>query len=757
MSGTFSETWHRVAHLKMGLLPTVKVHKQYFRGQAWYVLFDTYSQRFYRVTPRAYSFVIRLNPRRTLDEIWQQAIEEDPEEAPGQEDVMQLLSQLHFSNLLYFRGQPDSEGIFKRYRKFKEREVAGKLMGFLFVRVPLWDPNAWLDRIKPVIRFFVNPIAGLVWLGVVIFGAALALLQWDRLFEQTQGILSTSNLVWLFLCMAGMKVLHELGHAFVCKRYGGEVHIMGVMFLVFMPLPYMDATASWAFRHRWQRMLVGGVGIIVELFLAAIGAIIWSQTGPGLLNSLAFNVMVIGSVSSLFFNGNPLLRFDGYYILADYLDIPNLYQKAQKQLLYYADRYLLGNDMARPVHADRRELGWLIGYGIGSFFYRIFITVVIMLFVFDQWFAVGVFLALVSIWMWILNPAKKLLTHLVSPALYRHRNRAWSVSLAVLATLTVLLGAVPVPASVRAPGVLQSVEAISLYASVDGHLRELRVQDGQWVQAGDTLAVFENPDLRFDIQITRQQLRETTAVLRESIGAGRSADVGPLEERLLALEDRLDELLEREQRLVVRAPISGHWISAGLNELLVTGRLRRGERLGEIIDTERYRFVAVVAQTRAEDIFREALSGSAEVRLWGQADRVLQVPEITLIPYQRDQLVSPALGLFGGGEIITRPDEQGVHRAAQPFFELRATLRFDAVNPKSVWSSLSNGEHFGSASDPQDDSSDSARRLALNEAAVPVMLHGASGLLRLPLPGEPLFQQGRRALMQLIQARYQAS
>ncbi|MFM7567100.1 MAG: peptidase M50, partial [Betaproteobacteria bacterium] len=266
---TFSESWHRIAEARIGLLPSVQVQRQRFGGADWYVLQDRFTQRFFRLTPQAWRFVSRLSPRRTVDEAWREALEQFPTDAPSQHEVIQLLGQLHQSNLLYFRSQPDSAEIFDRYRQFKQRELYGKLLGFLYLRIPVLNPNDWLNSIRPLINAMVSVPAAILWLIVVAIGAKAVVENLPQIANQSQGILALDNLIWLYLCMAGMKVLHELAHAFVCKRFGGEVHVFGIMLLVLAPLPYVDATASWAFRSRYERALVGAVGVLSELFMAA--------------------------------------------------------------------------------------------------------------------------------------------------------------------------------------------------------------------------------------------------------------------------------------------------------------------------------------------------------------------------------------------------------------------------------------------------------------------------------------------------------
>ncbi|MBN2061245.1 MAG: M50 family metallopeptidase, partial [Deltaproteobacteria bacterium] len=321
---TFSESWHRVANLKVSLRPTVSVRKQMFRGEIWYVLQDPFNNQFFRLRPEAHDFVINLRPDRTVEQVWMDCLDRHPDEAPGQEDVIQLLTQLYFANLLYFERAADSGKMFERYRKRRQREIRSKLLSIMFVRIPLLDPDRMLKLLMPLFRIIISPLGAIIWVLVVAVAGKLVIDRFDMATDQVQGILAPDNLFLMYLGLVIIKSLHEFGHAVVCKRFGGEVHIMGVMLLVFTPLPYMDATSSWAFRSRWRRAFVGAAGMITEVFVAALAAFLWAYTGPGTLHSLAYNMMFIASVSTILFNGNPLLRFDGYYILSDLLDIPNL-------------------------------------------------------------------------------------------------------------------------------------------------------------------------------------------------------------------------------------------------------------------------------------------------------------------------------------------------------------------------------------------------------------------------------------------------
>lgn len=715
MSGAvFSDAWFRIAQARVALPSSTRVERQYFAGALWYVLQDTYSHRYFRITPQAYAFLARLTPERTVEQTWHAYIAEQPEQAPGQEDIVRVLSQLHVANMLYFVDLPDHQAIDARASRQRRRELQSKLMGFLYVRIYLFDPDRWLDRCRGLIAALTGPAALLAWLLVLLAGAGAALQNWDALSDHSQGLFSLSNLPWLFLSLTVMKLLHETGHAFVCKRFGGKVHAFGVMFLIMTPLPYVDMASAWSFKNRYQRALVGAAGMLVELFLAALGALVWSQTGAGMVNSLAFNVMVVGSVSSLLFNGNPLVRFDAYYILADLVDIPNLYQKAQQQWLYLGDRYILGTPGAQSPAHGRRERWWFTCYGFAAFFYRLSVTIGIVLFVLDQWFAVGLVMAAITAATMLYLPSSKLYAHLRGPKLQHNRRRAAATVGLLLAGALAFGQFVPLPYAIRAHGVLQARQSSIVHATSEGRLLRVLVRSGEQVGAGALLAQLENPELEYEIELARQQRRELEAQLRLALYRI-PADGAPLARRLQALAAQLDELERLRANLSVRAAHAGRWVAPSLHER-GGGWIARGQPLGELVQGARFRFVAVVPQEQTDELFRQRHAGG-QLRLAGQAELGIDIAQFTLIHYQRERLTSSALGYAGGGEIAVKPGDQSGEASAEPFFEIHALL-------------------------PD----------AAPAAARP--LHGMSGVLRIALPGQPLFWQARKSVAQLFQKRY---
>src|SRR6266542_3390022 len=322
-SSTFSESWHRIANQRLWLRADVRIRRQNFRGERWFVIENPLTNEFFRLTPAAYAFAGRLDPTRAVEAVWRECLEKFPDEAPGQEEVVQLLAQLYFANLLQYDRGTNSAELFERFKKRQQREWRARLLNIMFIRFPLLDPDRFLVRTLPVAGRLITVFGSILWLAVIVAGLKVAADNCQALKQQGQGLLAPGNLPLLYVGLVIIKTIHEFGHAYFTRKFGGEVHVMGVMLMIFTPVPYVDVSSSWAFRSRRRRLLVGAAGMMVELFFAALLAFVWAYSGQGALHSLAYNMMFVASVSTILFNANPLLRFDGYYMLSDLVEIPN--------------------------------------------------------------------------------------------------------------------------------------------------------------------------------------------------------------------------------------------------------------------------------------------------------------------------------------------------------------------------------------------------------------------------------------------------
>ena len=595
----------------------------------------------------------------------------------------------------------------------RDSRLRSRWMNIMYSRIPLLDPDAFLKSILPLLRCVISRVGGLVWLGVVIFGIKVIIDRAPMFRDQSQAILAPGNIAFLYLSFVLVKAWHEFGHAAVCRRLGGEVHVMGLMLMIFTPVPYVDTTSSWAFRSRWKRALVGAAGMIAELFAAAIAAGVWAYTAPGTINSLAYNVIFVASVSTVVFNVNPLLRFDGYYIVSDLLDIPNLQARATRQLTYLAERYLFGCKEIRSQSWTLREAVWLTSYGLASQIYRLFVFTAIVLLLSERFLILGVIMALVCAASWVVVPVVRLVKYLsASPRLGRQRTRAVAVSVGGLALLIGCLGIVPAPNRFRAPGVLESIEHRIISAETPGRLEEILAKPGQAVRSGDPLLRLSNHELELDLQGAQAELDEALA-LRAHAEQEAISDVEPIESRIAAIEKRRAKLKKEQEMLVVRAPHDGIWIEREVEDHQGAW-LARGKTLGEVVNPQAFQFCAIISQEDASRLFAGEIR-SGEVRLFGRSEVALPVSARKVIPADRNTLPSAALGWRSGGEVAISPTDTTGLTAREPFFEMRALVGA----PPGVR-----------------------------------LLDGRSGKIRFDLPPEPLLGQWLRKLDQLLQQRY---
>jgi putative peptide zinc metalloprotease protein len=554
----------------------------------------------------------------------------------------------------------------------------------------------------------------LVWLAVVGLGVKVCIENFDGLRQQSQGVLEPGNLFLLYIGLIVIKTLHEFGHSFACKKHGGEVHVMGVMLLIFTPTPYMDATASWGFRNRWHRILVGAAGMIVEIFFAAIAAIIWAKTGPGTVHSLAYNMIFVASVSTIIFNANPLLRYDGYYMLSDWLEIPNLYQRSGQQLKYWMERFLFGVKKAVNPARGNREAVWLSVYAVLSGIYRIIVFGGILLFVADRFLILGILMALVCAISWVMVPVGRFIKYLAtSPQLERNRVRAVAVSACVVLGIIGFLQFVPFPSHFRAPGILEAQEKTDEVNLVPGFVEALLTEPGSSVTNGQPLLKLGNREMELQRVAALARLEETQAMWRQAMQTN-VANLKPIQQRLESVQKQLKRLDSEIGSLVVRAGQDGTWVSPEAKDFI--GRwLPRGSNLGLVINPKSFYFTATVKQTEVNRLFSRQIHG-ATARLKGQAGERLELGELKVIPAAQRTLPSAALGWQAGGEMPVAMNDSKGRTASEPFFEVKAAVR-------------------------------------ASKAAS--LVHGRSGKMRFDLDPEPLLRQWLRKLYQMLQKRYQ--
>lgn len=674
MEQIFDPAWYRVADLKPRLRPHVKVLRHHYRGERWYVVQDASTGRFHRFNPLAYRLIGLMDGRRTLDSIWDTAARELGDDVPTQGETLRLMHQLHAADVLQTDIPADPDERLRRHDEDRRKRLMQHFKSPLAIRLPLFDPERFLNASIGLVRPWLSWGGFLVWAMVVGLASTLAVMHWDQLSADTSGnLLAPQNLLLLLLAFPFVKALHELGHAYAVKHWGGEVHQIGIMFLVFMPIPFVDASASAGFRSKRQRALVGAMGMLVEVFLASLAMFVWLNVEPGLVKALAYNVMIIAGISTLLFNGNPLLRFDAYYILSDLVEIPGLATRANKYYYYLAKRYAFRlRDAESPVNAPG-ERGWFLFYAPASLVYRVFIFFAIIVFVAGQFFFVGVLLSIwATIGLFVLPLYKGAKYLITNPELGHRRGRALWMSGGALLLLTAVLFALPVPLSTVAEGVVWAPEGSHLRAGASGFVAEVHHQPGDRLQQGDSVLRLEDPLLRPELEILRGEL----AALEAQYDLVRVEDRNRAEialEQIRGVRARIARKREQIGELRLRAPREGTLVLIGAKDL--PGRfVPQGELLGYVMQPGDRRIRTVVTQDEV-DLVRNRTHG-VQVRTANGFDRVLSAQVAREVPSATLELPSMALGTAGGGRIAIDPrDQQGSQSLEKVFqFELNVPV-----------------------------------------------------------------------------------
>ena len=670
---TFHESWYKVSELLLRVHVSLKISRQTYRNKTWYIIRDPGNNNFFRVNTAAYQFIAFLDGRRTVDKAWSLCYEEYGDDAPTQGEAISLLGQLYSSNLLQGDVPADTDNLLKRHNKRKSRERTAFMKGILFARIPLFDPDNLLDRWAFIFGPVFSKIGYLLGIIIIVLGGTFVFNNIDALASESQGMISLSNLPLLYLVFAFTKLLHEFGHGFACKYYGrknktgGNVNTMGIAFLLLTPVPFVDATSSWAFKNKWQRIAVAGAGMYVELILAALAAILWINTPEGhLVHALSFNVMLVSSITTILFNGNPLLRYDAYYMLSDYFEIPNLSGRSKLQVKYLFRKYLFGVKKAVSSAYDFGENLLMICYAALSELYKIFLCATIILIVSEFSTILGLLGIILYLFSLILTPMFKLIKYLfLAPELNRTRTRACLIMTVIISSLVYLVGIQQFKDKVIAEGVIEPRELKQVFVQADGFTDRL-INSQTYVEAGKTV-LFEanNPELDVELEKAEAEVERLEILIRAYTGVDQAKKTINQNIRN-ALLKKIALLKTEQQALQVKAPISGVFIPT--HESKLTGRfVSKGQELGMIISDKNLIIRSIIDQETIR-ILDEA-EDQALFRIKSESGRDYTAKIESKNQVGMKNLPSAALGYLGGGEIDVESSETGTE-TKEFFFDI---------------------------------------------------------------------------------------
>ncbi|MFZ4574022.1 MAG: PqqD family peptide modification chaperone [Phycisphaerales bacterium] len=668
---TFSPFWHRVRAMRPRLRPHVQIVRQHYRGRRWHVVRDPSSNQFYRLNPVAHEFVGLFDGTRTVEELWQLGLTRHGDDSLTQNDVIQLLTQLYSANLLSGDVSPETDQLLKRGRTRLGKKFQQQAIGLMYFKVRLFNPDLILSWLVPFFRPFINRWGFLLWMAWICAGLTQVVPRFSELTSGFGNTIAPSNWGWLMVVFVVVKLIHESGHGLICKRFGGQVPEFGAMMLVLLPAPYVDASSAWSFASKWQRIAVGAGGMIFELALAAGAAFVWARTPDGsLLHQIAYNVLFTASISTVIFNANPLMRFDGYYMLSDLLEVPNLMQRSQQMLKFLALRNLYDVRNANAPTGSVSEAFILIAYGIGAMIYRVVLFFSITLHVMGQMFAIGLLLAIWTASMWFLLPVGGFLHWLATGTqIADKRGRAVLVSIVLAAAIGGAVGLVPFPDWRRADGVVESAARTGIYFGTEGFVGSAHARAGDFVRMGDPVVTCVSPQLTASIALATAQLAEVRSKAASALNRDPAeAQIGA--DYVRTVEEQLVYLREQERRLVVRAPHDGRVVSIDPS-ILVGAFVKEGQPVCEIVDETSLRVTATLSQSEASWIYELPPDGyRVEYRLASDVRTSYRGIADAPLPAGDRELPHAGLGYAGGGTIEIDQTDQSGKVASRPFFKV---------------------------------------------------------------------------------------
>ncbi len=561
-------------------LPLVKrsdliVFVQAFGGRTYLGVKDPLALRYYHLRPEEFFVLQQLDGRTSADQIQAAFEREFPPRKLGHRQLQAFCSLLHREGLVVADAPGQADVLLQQRQAAQRRQRLERFGNPLALRFRGLDPEPLLDWLYPQVRWLFSAWAFAVWLLLVVTAAVWVLVQFDTFrarLPEFEAFFRPEHWLWLAAALAGCKILHELGHALACKHYGGHCHEIGLMLLAFTPCLYANVSDAWMLPGKWQRMAVSGAGMMVELGLAAICTFVWWFSGPGMLNAICLKVMFVGSVSTVVFNGNPLLRYDGYYLLADLWEVPNLRQRADAALWRRVGRWVLGRDSGGPSLYPERHGNLLRLYAVASFAYRIAVIAAILWFCHAllEPFGLQVLAQLLTVFTIagvVAAPLVRTFRFWSVPGRSREVNKLRAaVTVTGLAVLLAAALVTPLPHRITVPAVVQLRDGHRVFVSVPGRCT-WSVEPGTEVRPGDVLGRLENPDLLLEIarlqgqrEVLQSQLQSLKSRSAQQANRGArdaGSEIPTAEQALADIENRLRKRAEEKQRLTLTAPAAG--------------------------------------------------------------------------------------------------------------------------------------------------------------------------------------------------------
>lgn len=558
--------------VKMKIRPDLTYNRTTYQGVEYWVVKEPLGQKYYQFPPHVFYLLKELDGSQTIDQLQDNYHEKFAPKRITRKDLQQLLTRFHSDGLVTSDVPGQGPELLKRGQKNRRNELLGQMANVLAIRYRGFDPERILNFLLPYTWWIFTKIAVMITMAFAAVALSSVIMNWSAFQAKLPGFDAFFDpkqwyLFGIVLCVT--KIFHEFGHGLSCKRLGGECHELGFMLLVLTPCLYCNVSDSWRLPNKWHRAAIGAAGMYVELILATLATFTWWFVQPGLVQDICLRVMLVSSISTVLFNGNPLLRFDGYYIMSDLLEIPNLNQKSTKALTTLLGRNWLGLEIPDDQLMPSNRPWAFAMFTVAAFCYRWFVmfSIIIMLTRMLEPYhleSIGIGIALFSMIGMFVMPCYKLFKYMSVPGrMHQVKKVRFSVVLAVALGIIGLILFIPLPHKLRCTIVVMPRKIDTIWVRESGRLESCEVEPGQQVVAGQTLAILSNNDLELQLleaqRMVSEKENDLQVALSERLNARAAASdpTAAILVELAKLKTAEAKLLRQDNELVLKSAITG--------------------------------------------------------------------------------------------------------------------------------------------------------------------------------------------------------
>ena len=665
-------------HLRVKLRPDLIVQPQFYEGMTHYVIKDPIALKYFRFKVEEYFLLQQFDGKNNLQDVKRAFERKYRPQTISIEDLTRFTAQLHEAGIAQIDSPDQAAVLIRRRRKNKWKKVWQFFANILYIKIPVVDPERMLTGMYPYFRWIYTSYFIAFSVAMMLAAITMVISQWTEFsakLPEFQSFFNWKTIFAFWISLAIIKIIHEFGHGLTAKHFGGEVHEMGMLFLVLTPALYCDVTDSWLLPNKWKRIWISAAGIYVECFLASIATFVWWNTEQGLLNSLAMATMFICSVNTILFNANPLLRYDGYYVMADYLEVPNLRIKSTQFFTYLFQEKVLGLEIPVQSYMPRSRRILFVTYAIASYLYRWVVSFSIILFLYSflkphKLGSISAMMAIGSLIPLIGMPLYQMFKFIRTPGRMRKVKVVRALSFAAV-TIVIVAGILLIPTPLRVQGtlVLTPAKPQEVYAEIPGRLLQLNVRDGQFVKAGTALASLSNPEKIRD----RGQLQEQQAIhFAKASWFGKSdslesrAQMRQHDQMANDLDPAIKKISEQIAKLTLYAERDGYVMGVPHPETIGQW-VKPGKPFCEVGDPHELDAHMILDQG---DIDLVKLDRRAWLKIFGDSE-VTWKSKVTQIAKRNRDDIPPELSNLAGGEIATKQDpKSGQAKAITPVYEV---------------------------------------------------------------------------------------